>query len=105
MLDIANPWQPLSAAASLGGHLGVFELADAHGDVLYVGYAGAQSPFGLRSAVQSSREDVPAATQFRTEVNTAYLTRFQELVMLHRARGADPQLPATPMTFGRLKPA
>ena len=85
--------------------MGVFELGDENGEVLYVGCAGGESRYGLRSEILAMVESLPAATAYRCEVNTAYLTRFQELVMLHRSRGADPQIPHTPLTFGRLKPA
>ena len=105
MLDIRNPWQQADAATNLAAHMGVFELADSAGEVVYVGYAGASSRFGLRSEVQAALASQANARAFRCEVNTAYLTRFQELVMLHRSRGSDPALPDTPLRFGTLRPA
>lgn len=103
-LAIGNAWQPVSSVAELPGHMGVFELGDAQGTVLYVGFAGGRSRFGLRSAIADALQDWLGAEQFRFEVNTAYLTRYQELVMVHRAAGRDPGIPQTPITFGKLTP-
>lgn len=103
-LAIGNAWRPVSGVAELPGHMGVFELADAQGAVLYVGFAGGRSRFGLRSAIADALQDCAGALQFRFEVNTAYLTRYQELVMVHRAAGRDPDIPQTHITFGKLSP-
>jgi len=105
-LHIRGPWQDLSGRDDLPGHMGVFELADAGGRILYVGYAGGRSRFGLRSEVAAAAADVPAACRCRIEVTTAYLTRWQELLMLHRAvhGSLPPGNPALP-GLGRLHPA
>lgn len=104
MLDIRNPWQPVTTASDLAAHMGVFELADAAGAVLFVGYAGGNSRYGLRSEVQAALATYPQAVSLRFEVNTAYLTRFQELIMLHESRGTPVERPETPLTFGTLQP-
>ena len=70
---------------SLPGHMGVFELADDDGEVLFIGFAGGRSRFGLRGDIGTAL-DLTGATRFRYEVTTAYLTRYQELLMLHVAR-------------------
>ncbi len=103
-LALRNAWQPASQADALPGHMGVFELADAQGRVLYLGFAGGRSQFGLRSSVAEGFALLPAATQFRIEVNTSYWTRYQELAMLHQAAGRSPQLATTNLTFGTLSP-
>ncbi len=80
-----KPWRPLAAAKDLPGQLGVFALADADGRVLYLGYAGGRSRFGLRGAVTDAADQVAGASQFRVEITTAYLTRYRELLMAHVA--------------------
>jgi hypothetical protein len=95
----------MAEAASLAGHMGVFELAGPDGCVLYVGRADARSRFGLRSAVADAAARMPVATQFRIEVTTAYHTRHLELLMAHvAAQGAVPPGNATPHRLGRLSP-
>ena len=39
-----KPWQPLNAGAIalIAGHLGVYQLADAAGDIVYIGVADAR---------------------------------------------------------------
>ena len=48
-----RPWRPIDAAAleALPGQLGVFELADAAGEVIFIGRADARTLFGLRGEV------------------------------------------------------
>ena len=80
------------------------QLADAHEGVLYIGYAGGKSLFGLRSELQRHLGNTTAVL-FRFEVNMQYLTRHKELLMLHKADHA--QLPAMnaaepPVRLGRL---
>ncbi len=84
-IRLSKPWLPLDAASRLSGQLGVYQLGDDAGDVLLIAYAGGRSRFGLRGEVENARERVPAATQYRVEITTAYLTRYQELLMLHQA--------------------
>src|SRR5579864_2133635 len=86
-IRLAKPWQPLTSEAieALPGQLGVFELADERGRVVYIGYAGGRSLFGLRSEVAQAHAHVPDARRFRCEITMQYLTRHQELLMLHVA--------------------
>ena len=46
-LRLDKPWKPLTAeeAQRLPGQLGVYQIADATGVVLYIGEAGARSGF------------------------------------------------------------
>ncbi|MEZ5559135.1 MAG: hypothetical protein R3E86_11435 [Pseudomonadales bacterium] len=104
-LDIDKLWQPAADADALPGHMGVFELADAAGTTLLIGYAGGRSLFGLRGEVARALSENPQARSFRIEVTTAYLTRYQELLMWHQARygalpGGNPPVPG----LGRLHP-
>ena len=47
-LRLDKPWRPLSVeeATRLPGQLGVYQVADAKGTVLFIGHAGARAPFG-----------------------------------------------------------
>jgi hypothetical protein len=87
---MAKPWRPLSEAevGRVGGWMGVYELGDASGSVLYVGVAGGKSLFGLKGELQRHRA-AGEATQFRFEVNTQYTTRWKELLMAHVAASGD----------------
>ena len=96
----------VDAVHRLPGHMGVFELASSGGEILFIGFAGGRSMFGLRGEVLAG---LPAteATRFRVEVTTAYLTRYQELLMLHVARFGDLPVendPALMSLLGRLSP-
>lgn len=84
-IRMTTPFTPLSAETlkKLSGQLGVFQLANAEGRVVYIGFAGGRSLFGLRSEVMKAVEDVAGVSAFRIEVNQQYTTRYQELLMLH----------------------
>ena len=103
-----KPWEPLTpeAAEAVGGYLGVYQLGDAGGSVVRIGYAGGSSRFGLRGvlAEHAARHD---AESFRYEVTTAYLSRYRELLMLHVAdHGRLPEANADePGRVGRLRPS
>lgn len=83
-LHLDKPWLALDAEAvrKLPGQLGVFQLADDSGRVLFIGYAGGKSLFGLRSELEKRLGSAP---KFRYEVNQQYQTRWRELLMLHQA--------------------
>jgi hypothetical protein len=107
-IRLIKPWQRLTAEAVRGlpGQLGVFQLGNADGTVIYIGYAGGRSLFGLRSAVDAARVAIAGATQFRHEITMQYLSRYKELLMLHVADNG--KLPAhnrdAPTSLGRLSP-
>lgn len=109
-IRMSKPWVELTAQAvkALPGQLGVYQLADAAGTVVYVGFAGGRSLFGLRSEMQTALAERPGgATQFRYEVNQQYTSRYQELLMLHVAdHGALPLVNRAdpPVRLGRLSP-
>ncbi|MEQ9123350.1 MAG: hypothetical protein RIM80_12375 [Alphaproteobacteria bacterium] len=107
---MTKPWRPLTVeeAKKLSGNLGVYQLADAAGEIVYIGAATGLSRFGLRGEVIAKAEAPPAAaTQFRVEVNTAYRTRHGELLAAHMYDHG--RLPAgntdvNPARLGRLSP-
>ena len=108
-LRLDKPWQPLTdqQVARLPGQLGVYQVADASGAVLYIGQAGARSPFGLRSELQREAASRGPGHQFRVEVNQQYRSRWLELLMVHQAdHGALPADNAKnpPPALGRLSP-
>jgi hypothetical protein len=105
---LEKPWVELTpeAAGAVGGYMGVYELADAGGTVVRIGYAGGSSRFGLRGVLQAHAKAGDAA-QFRYEITTSYLSRYRELLMVHLADHGC--LPAgndeDPDTLGRLRPS
>lgn len=109
-LRLDKPWRPLTAdeAARLPGQLGVYQIADATGTVLFIGHAGARSAFGLRSELQREARERGRGCQFRVEVNQQYRTRWFELLMVHQAdHGALPpdNAKSPPPNLGRLSPS
>lgn len=105
-LRLDKPWIDLNheRADALPGQLGVYQLADEAGEVVYIGFAGGKSLFGLRSAL-AAHVGRPGISRFRYEVNMQYQTRYQELLMLHVADHGDvPALNANdrPAHLGRL---
>jgi hypothetical protein len=109
-LRLDKPWKPLTAeeAQRLPGQLGVYQIADAAGAILYIGEAGARSPFGLRSELQRQLAERGADCQFRVEVNQQYRSRWFELLMVHQHdHGVLPPDNARnpPPVLGRLSPA
>lgn len=109
-IRLGKPWIALTAenVRALPGQLGVYQLADAAGAVVYIGFAGGRSLFGLRSELERALQQRPAgAASFCCEINQQYSTRYRELLMLHVAdhgglppgNRADP-----PVRLGRLSP-
>ena len=110
-IRLEKTWQALTeeGVQRLSGQLGVYQIGDPNGRVVFIGYAGGRSLFGLRGELerqwQQRRGD---GSQFRLEITTQYLTRYQELLMLHIAdHGGPPRDNADnlPPGLGRLSPA
>jgi hypothetical protein len=109
-IRMTKAWVPLTpeTVQKLPGQLGVYQLADAAGNVVFIGFAGGRSLFGIRGEIEKAVSNRPAgATQFRVEINQQYTTRYQELLMLHvhdhggvPAGNVGKPLP----TLGRLSP-
>ena len=85
-LAISQPWNDLTAeaAAAVPAQLGVYEIGDDDGTVVRIGYAGGREPFGMRSALETERS-AGIGTRFRCEMTHGYLSRWEELLMLHLA--------------------
>ncbi|MEZ5229890.1 MAG: hypothetical protein R2710_25475 [Acidimicrobiales bacterium] len=89
-LWLDRPWRPLDPVTieSLPAQLGVYEIGDETGAVVKIGYAGGRSTFGMRSALHDELA-AGTGTQFRHEFTHGYLTRFEELLMVHVAEHGD----------------
>jgi len=104
-------WTTLNVetVGKLAAHLGVYQLANDEGEILFIGMAGGRTLFGLKGELQKAlAEPPPGATQFRVEVNMAYRTRRLELLQayVHDHGG----LPAAntdidESSLGRLRPS
>jgi hypothetical protein len=88
-MPIDKPWLLYDdlVPKQLPGTVGVYELGDSNGEVIFVGYAGGRSHFGIRGALvdhRSQAETNPAilarVDRFRYEVTTNYLIRHLELL-------------------------
>jgi hypothetical protein len=104
---MTKAWSTCDAASieALPGQLGVFELANESGETLYIGCADARTLFGLRSAVRERVDQFNDVVSFRVEINTAYHSRWRELLMVHVAdHGALPLHNETVAGLGRLSP-
>ena len=107
-IRLTKPWRALEASevARLPGQLGVYHLADRAGAVLFIGFAGGRSRFGLRGELEAQLARRGPGFRFRVEVNSQYHTRYRELLMLHRAdHGELPPENEAPPGLGRLRPA
>jgi hypothetical protein len=104
-IRLERPWTPLEdeTVRPIPAMLGVYELGDADGRVRLIGYAGGRSLFGLRSEIAAH---VGSFDRFRYEITSAYLSRWQELLMVHQAdHGAlPPDQPEPGRRLGRLSP-
>lgn len=110
-MPLAKPWQDASPENlnRTPGALGVYEIGDADGALLYIGFAGGRSRFGLRGEITSRVEQnspntgAPAGARFRYEVNQMYLTRYVEL--LERELKASGSLPPKNLLPGEYIPS
>ncbi|MFF1261248.1 hypothetical protein ACFVZT_31075 [Streptomyces sp. NPDC058321] len=110
-VEMSKPWHAATDAelSAIPCTTGVYEVREADGTVVDIGYAGARETFGLRSRIAAvvAAESVDRL-EFRYECHVQYMTRYAELVLVHRAlRGGDdpPRVArrAIPVT-GRLAP-
>ena len=89
-MPIRKPWiQPSEESIrAIPAVLGVYEIADAEGNLLYIGQAGGREPFGLRTrmALHFGGDDPnpvlrERAAQFRWESNQQYTSKRLEMLM------------------------
>ncbi len=108
-LRLHKPWIELSSVVTddLPAQLGVFQLGDPAGDVIYIGYGGGNETFGLRTAIEREVARIgPDATRVRWELTHGYLSRWEELMMVHRFDHDRPPAAshADAIPTGRLSP-
>jgi len=84
-MRMSKPWAELTevSISALPAQLGVYEIADAAGQIQRIGYAGGTEAFGMRTALE--RELAAGGTQYRHEFTHGYMTRWQELLMVFEA--------------------
>ena len=105
-IRMTKPWMSVDdALARLHGHLGVFQLADADENVLFIGYAGGKAIYGLKGEVREALAAHPQAKRVRYEVTTSYHTRYRELLMVHIADHGELPMAIPPINLGKLSPA
>jgi hypothetical protein len=102
-------WKPLTPenVKRLGAHLGVYQIQDTTGEVIFIGFAGGRSLFGLRGELEKQLASRGRGYRFRCEVNMQYMSRHKELLMVHAAEHG--QLPVGnrkpgPPRLGRIDP-
>ena len=84
-IRLDKPWIEFSKQSidKVTGHLGVYQIANAGKEIIYIGVADARSCFGLRGELQKWLElDDIAISFFRLEVTMAYKTRHAELLQI-----------------------
>lgn len=88
-MPLKKPWERYDPAEwkELPGSYGVYELADENDQVIYIGFAGSRSRFGLRGKIRdhfSGEDSNPVirerVAKFRTEVNSMYYSRWIDLL-------------------------
>jgi len=88
-VPIDKPWTPRDrlTAKDLPGTVGVYELSDRDGEIIFVGCAGGRSLFGLRGMLTehcSGKDPNPIirgrTAAYRYEITTNYLIRRLELL-------------------------
>ena len=89
----------------LRGNLGVYQLADASQQILFIGYAGGKSLFGLKGEILAAFQAHSTAVWARWEVTSAYMSRYKELLMVHRHDHHELPPANTAIPLGQLSPA
>ncbi len=92
-MPIRKAWTKPSAESirAIPAVVGVYEIADAEGKLLYIGQAGGREPFGLRTRMAlhfGGGDPNPVlrerAAQFRWEANQQYTTKRLEMLMQYQ---------------------
>jgi len=105
-IRLTKEWLAQEVAADhLAGTLGVYQIANEQQDVVFIGYAGGKSRFGLKGEVAEAFQRLSEAAFVRWEVNTAYMSRYKELLMIHVHDNGQLPLVKQPLALGQLRPA
>lgn len=100
-----KPWLALDASnvEQLTAHLGVYQLANDAGTIVYIGVAGGRTLFGLKGELEKALSERPVgATQFRFEANMAYRTRHTELLQTYLTDHGELPIGNTDVDISRL---
>ena len=104
-IRLDKEWVRVSEALQrLKGNMGVFQLADSSREIIYIGFAGAKSNFGLKGEISESLDRVDGAEFVRWEVTTGYWSRYKELMMIHQFDHGDCPKENEKINLGRLSP-
>ncbi len=102
---LTKPWRPVDEIEGvLKGHLGVYQLANADDEIVYIGFAGGASLYGLKGEVSERVAELEDATQFRVEITASYMSRWRELMMVHIADTGESPRHNPPVKLGRMSP-
>jgi len=97
-MPLRKPWQPWPPPdlRRIPATVGVYELADDAGKVVYIGMAGGRTRFGLRGVLADHFADgapnrviAQHARQFRYEVVQMYMSRYIDLLEQHYAAAGE----------------
>ena len=104
-IRLDKEWVRVSEALQrLKGNMGVFQLGDSSREIIFIGFAGAKSNFGLTGEISESLDRLDGAEFVRWEVTTAYWSRYKELMMIHQFDHGDCPKENEKINLGRLSP-
>ena len=104
-IRLDKEWIAVSEAMRrLKGNMGVFQLADSNKEIIYIGFAGAKSYFGLKGEVLKSSEQFDETVFVRWEVTTGYWSRYKELMMIYQFDHEQGPKENKTINLGRLSP-
>ena len=85
-IRLEKAWRPITdeVVKGLAAQLGVYQISNNKEEIVYIGYAGGRSLWGLRGALQDKLAELGEGYQFRIEVNQQYLSRWEELLKVHK---------------------
>ena|SRR5579884_392463 len=98
-MPLQKPWQRWRSGweheREIPNTLGVYEIANESGEVIYIGFAGGRSLFGLRGELKKHFEGrgnsvtSEQGAQFRYEINMQYMSRYRDLLQRYNEDHGD----------------
>jgi hypothetical protein len=106
---MTKPWVFLTRerVERLSGQLGVYQIQSPAGEIVFIGYAGGRSLFGLRGELERQLAIRSPGHSFRCEVTMQYMTRYKELLMVFAADHGELPVDNRKLSprLGRMRPA